>query len=360
MHELPGPLCLTSTFPFVGRSAELETLRALMPMAEGEGRRVVLLGGEPGSGKSRLVREFAARGGRRRRARPLRRLRRGRAHALRAVRRGARPPRRAMIDPAELRAALGTAGGELTRLLPDLAAAGGRAAAAGQGRSRHRAPPAAHGGHRPARRASAGRPVLLVLEDGHWADAPTLLLLRHLARAAGRARVLVLATFRDTEADLPGDALGDARRPAPLRRRRAAAAGRPLGRRGRRVRPPRRRRPTPTPARPSSPTRSQSSPAATRSSSASCGAAWSRPQIVEVVDGAIRLTAAADRARHPRERARGRQPAALAPGAAEPPTSSSSRPRPEPSSSFDIVRGAAGPRRARAARRARRGRRAAG
>ena len=43
-----------------GASAELETLRALIPRAQGEGRRVVLLGGEPGSGKSRLVREFAA------------------------------------------------------------------------------------------------------------------------------------------------------------------------------------------------------------------------------------------------------------------------------------------------------------
>src|SRR5918999_810434 len=31
-----------------------------MPSADGEGRRVVLLGGEPGSGKSRLTREFAA------------------------------------------------------------------------------------------------------------------------------------------------------------------------------------------------------------------------------------------------------------------------------------------------------------
>ena len=58
-HDLPGPLSLTSTFPFVGRSAELERLRTLLPSAEGEGRRVVLLGGEPGSGKSRLVREFA-------------------------------------------------------------------------------------------------------------------------------------------------------------------------------------------------------------------------------------------------------------------------------------------------------------
>ena len=33
---------------------------------------------------------------------------------------------------------------------------------------------------------SRRRPVLLVLEDGHWADAPDALLLRHLARARGR------------------------------------------------------------------------------------------------------------------------------------------------------------------------------
>src|ERR1700728_4330998 len=60
LHELPAALRVPSPFPFVGRSAELEKLRLLLPTAEGEGRRVVLLGGEPGSGKSRLVREFAA------------------------------------------------------------------------------------------------------------------------------------------------------------------------------------------------------------------------------------------------------------------------------------------------------------
>src|ERR687888_1532205 len=59
MDDLPASLSLASAFPFVGRSAELEKLRTLMPRREGEGRRVVLLGGEPGSGKSRLVREFA-------------------------------------------------------------------------------------------------------------------------------------------------------------------------------------------------------------------------------------------------------------------------------------------------------------
>ena len=37
----------------------MAALRSLMPMAEGEGRRIALIGGEAGSGKSRLVREFA-------------------------------------------------------------------------------------------------------------------------------------------------------------------------------------------------------------------------------------------------------------------------------------------------------------
>ena len=45
--------------------------------------------------------------------------------------------------------------------------------------------------------ASREAPLLLVLEDIHWADVPTLLLLRHLTRTAGEARILVVATYRD-------------------------------------------------------------------------------------------------------------------------------------------------------------------
>ena len=59
MAKLPGPLRLTPSFPFAGRSRELATLRTLIPRAEGEGLRFALIGGEAGSGKSRLVREFA-------------------------------------------------------------------------------------------------------------------------------------------------------------------------------------------------------------------------------------------------------------------------------------------------------------
>src|SRR5687767_6352415 len=56
---LPGPLRLTPSFPFVGRSRDLGLLRGLMTEATSEGGRVALLAGQPGSGKSRLVRELA-------------------------------------------------------------------------------------------------------------------------------------------------------------------------------------------------------------------------------------------------------------------------------------------------------------
>src|SRR5579859_6477496 len=203
MYDVPGSLRLTSTFPFVGRSAELERLRTLLPRADGEGRRLVLLGGEAGSGKSRLVREFA----------------------LEAVEDGAlvlygscdavvRTPYGPFVealdqlaravDATELRTALGTGGGELTRLLPDLALRLGDLPVpvdADPDTERHRLHTAVTD---LLTGVGRGRPVVLVLEDGHWADAPTLLLLRHLARSAGDARVLLLATFRDTEADVPG------------------------------------------------------------------------------------------------------------------------------------------------------------
>src|SRR5262245_56532638 len=49
-----------ASLPFVGRSAELERLRVLLPRAQGEDLRMALLSGEAGAGKSQLVREFAA------------------------------------------------------------------------------------------------------------------------------------------------------------------------------------------------------------------------------------------------------------------------------------------------------------
>jgi DNA-binding CsgD family transcriptional regulator len=226
MQDLPGPLRPTSTFPFVGRSAEMERLRMLMPSAEGEGRRVVLLGGEPGSGKSRLVREFAAEA-----------AGDGALVLYGACDSEVRTPFGPIVEALdqlarvtetdELREALGAGGGELTRLLPSLGARlDGLAPAveADPDTERHRL-------HTAVADLLTGvtrrRPALLVLEDAHWADAPTLLLLRHLARV-GNARALLLATFRDTDADMPdtlSETLADLRRYDVVRLRLAGLSG---------------------------------------------------------------------------------------------------------------------------------------
>ena len=44
---------------------------------------------------------------------------------------------------------------------------------------------------------------MLVCDDLHWADRPTLQLLRHLARSAQPARLLVVGAYRDTEIEPP-------------------------------------------------------------------------------------------------------------------------------------------------------------
>ena len=214
LGQLPGQLRSLPTSPFVGRLRELAALLALVPRADGERRRIALVGGEAGSGKSRLVREFAQVAS----AQGVRVLY-GACDAV--VRTPYRPFVEALdqlvrsMDGDTLAADLGTAGGELARLLPDLPLRVDGLPApidADPDTERLRLHTAVSD-----LLASVGRrqPLLLVLEDGHWADTPTLLLLRHLARGEADVRMLVLATFRDTEADVPAelaDTLADLRR----------------------------------------------------------------------------------------------------------------------------------------------------
>jgi predicted ATPase len=214
MPQLPGQLRLAPSFPFAGRSRELAILRALIPLADGEGLRYALIGGEAGCGKSRLVREFTHEA--------------VAAGALvlygacdPVVRRPYGPFAEILeqlvrrIDAGTLRDALGTVGGELSRLLPDLSERVSGLTApvtADPDTERHRLHTAVAD-----LLAVAGRhgPLVIVIEDGHWADTPTLLLLRHLARGAADARALLITTFRDTEAEVPDGlsaALADLRR----------------------------------------------------------------------------------------------------------------------------------------------------
>ena len=197
---LPGALALASAFPFVGRSAELGALAADLPVGETDESRIALLAGEPGSGKTRLIRELAHDAA----AGDVLVLY-GRSDPV------VNPPYKPFVDALEflvralepelVRSALGTGGGELTRLLPDLSARLGPFPApvgADPATERHRL-------HTAVRELlfEVGRrqPVLLVLDDVHWADAPTLHLLRHLARA-GEVRMLLVASFRDREPEV--------------------------------------------------------------------------------------------------------------------------------------------------------------
>jgi DNA-binding CsgD family transcriptional regulator/tetratricopeptide (TPR) repeat protein len=204
---LPGPLRLPPSFPFVGRSRELRTLRALLPEAVGEGRRVALVAGEAGSGKSRLVRELAAT------------LAPGEAIVLYgACDPVVQAPYGAVVEALEHLVrhtdAVGLPdAGELRRLLPSLATAAGEARPAGDvDTERHRLHVAVTA---LLTAVSTGAPVVLLLEDVHWADPATLVLLRHLVRAGAETRMLVVVTYRDPEANVPVelvDALADLHR----------------------------------------------------------------------------------------------------------------------------------------------------
>jgi DNA-binding CsgD family transcriptional regulator/tetratricopeptide (TPR) repeat protein len=214
---LPGPLSRGSAHPFVGRDRELRMLLGLLGGLE-NGRQIALVGGEAGSGKSRLVREFA------------RAANDAGVYVLYGacdpvVRTAYRPFVEAIgthartAAPDELRHDGGRAAAELTRLVPELRELLGppeTASAGDQDAERFRL----HGAVADLLTAlGRRRPLLVVLEDGHWADTPTLLLLQHLARATADARVLLLATFRDTEAEVPdalADTLAELRRPGDV------------------------------------------------------------------------------------------------------------------------------------------------
>jgi predicted ATPase len=48
-------------------------------------------------------------------------------------------------------------------------------------------------------RVSERAPIVLVLDDLHWADKPTLQLLRHIVASPGALHLLIIATYRDSE-----------------------------------------------------------------------------------------------------------------------------------------------------------------
>jgi DNA-binding CsgD family transcriptional regulator/tetratricopeptide (TPR) repeat protein len=191
----------------VGRLHEVRVLEAsLAAVLEGDGR-LLLCSGEPGIGKTRLAQELVALAGRR-----------GVPAAWgRGVDMAATPPywpwRQVLLRVAELvdagkvGAEVRVAAAELAPLLADPGRPGADALGDGSREQRWRLFDAAG---RFLRGCAARAGLVVVLDDLHWADEPSLLLLEHLVHQleAGDIRLLVLASYRDTEAG-PGSALGD-------------------------------------------------------------------------------------------------------------------------------------------------------
>ena len=197
---LPAELRHRSQGLLIGRARELAQLEEEWELACREARsgRLVLLAGDAGIGKTTLTADVARR-----------------VHGEGAIVLAGRSPRETVVpyqpilealrhwalnaSLRDLRATAREYGPELARLIPEL-----------RRRAPDLPPPPSDEPETERYRLfeavvglltelSRSAPVLLVLDDLQWADRPTLLLLRHLARATSPARLLILGAYRSTE-----------------------------------------------------------------------------------------------------------------------------------------------------------------
>ena len=190
---LPGPAVRLAHGDFVGRADQLAALQAIWALTTGGASHLALLQGEAGAGKSRLAAQFAAlvhaAGGI---------VLWGRATAEAIVPfepmvEAIRTVLRAVSDEARRRVAAER--GLLALLLPDLEQLV-------PGAKLERPDPSVERYllfetvAELLRSESAVHPMLVVLDDLQWADAPSLKMIEHVLRHELPGRVMVVATVR--------------------------------------------------------------------------------------------------------------------------------------------------------------------
>jgi class 3 adenylate cyclase len=189
---------LRQASPYVGRRRELSVLADLVALAQDGHGATVLVAGEPGIGKSRLVAEACQ-------ADPTVEVLWGGCHDgdvvpgaafAEAVTTWAR-----QVDPELLRPAVGPEGPVLAilapalrTLIPDLPET--PVVPADEAAARLQDAVCQWIG-----RLAATATLVLVIDDLHWADDTTVRLLRTVARAAAHQRIVVIGTYRETDLD---------------------------------------------------------------------------------------------------------------------------------------------------------------
>ena len=187
--------------PFVGRTRERAELRSWFDRLESGRGGLVVIGGEPGVGKTRLAEEVIADA-----------AGRGyRTYVGRCFEMESPPPYGPFVevleaalkdvDPETFRAALGPSAGEVAKILPQLRLLYDDIP-----------PPLELPPEQERRylfnsirdfieRAGSVTPHVVLFDDVHWTDEASLQLMEHIAPTLAEMPVLVIATYRDVELD---------------------------------------------------------------------------------------------------------------------------------------------------------------
>jgi class 3 adenylate cyclase/tetratricopeptide (TPR) repeat protein len=193
---------LAERTPFVGREAERAELRRFLDQAARGGGVLAMIGGEPGVGKTRLAEELAAEA----RQRGLLALT-GRCYEMEGA-----PPyipfvemveaAARIVPPEALRNALGESAPEVAKLMPELRRLFPDIPAPPELPPEQERRYLFNGMRDFLGRAGRVQPMFLVLDDLHWADDSTLLLLQHITQQLHEMPILIVGTYREVELDV--------------------------------------------------------------------------------------------------------------------------------------------------------------